>query len=442
MTFERSSLLYAVGGDVFARHGTFTRRYGTAARGGEEAKEVFTRASIATAWGPNGLLVNFPVDTPRIEYLVDPVTGLTRPYLAIDPVRTNAWGWSEDYSATGDWTRTRVTIGTAIISPRGAATMQKVQEDGSNNTHFIQRAPNVAQGDNSFPLVSFFVRPGGRNFCAIVIVGKDGTERGRYFNLSTGALGTAIGGGSTVDRIKLQPDGSYRIQVAATVATGGGTVVGKLYTASADGTNSYTGDSNSGIYAWGAQWETAVLTTSAYMPTAGAGSASRSTELFTLPVFLQFQSLFYYARFIEGGLVIGNSSNGPLLHGSGSTPFVRWDTFANPGYRFSYQTPAGAVTGAASGVPATGQVVEKLGLIFTNGSVQDRQRINEGTETASAVSSALPFVPAARKPTVPLITVGQGDTQMSLSRIVVGRLYDARGNQQIGSVADAAAIAI
>src|SRR5207253_427842 len=87
--FQRSGLLFAAGGDVFAKYGTFTRRYQIPQLSGEGTKEVFARAGTAWAIGRNGLLVPHQANAPRLEYVADPVNLVQQPYWLLEGPGTN-----------------------------------------------------------------------------------------------------------------------------------------------------------------------------------------------------------------------------------------------------------------------------------------------------------------------------------------------------------------
>jgi len=96
----RSNLIFAAGGDVLAKYGTLTRRLQIPTFGGEGGKETFARASVATSQGyvtPGVLgIVPVAVGVPRIDWAVDPVTGLVQPYALIEATATNQARFNRD----------------------------------------------------------------------------------------------------------------------------------------------------------------------------------------------------------------------------------------------------------------------------------------------------------------------------------------------------------
>src|SRR6266849_2462387 len=82
-------VLFAAGGDILAKYGTLVKRTWPADRGGEALKETFTRVGSAWAIGRNGLYVPHPANTPRVEWVTDPLNLVLQPYLLLEAAGTN-----------------------------------------------------------------------------------------------------------------------------------------------------------------------------------------------------------------------------------------------------------------------------------------------------------------------------------------------------------------
>jgi hypothetical protein len=244
------------------------------------------------------------------------------------------------------------------------------------------------------------MKAAGRNWGAIRL--GQGTTGIAYFNLSAGTVGTVTAGyTSSIANIG---NGWYRCSISGTAA---GTIYsGVFYTATADGTNSYTGDGTSGIYLYGAQLEAGAFATS-YIPTAAA-TVTRNADVAFVAT-----SQFPY-RATEGALVVsadyigqspsnayaaalndGTASNFMAVrrNPTGETIFATVATTLqvaipyttvtnNVAFKnaFSYKLNdfAGAANGAITGTDTSGTVpsVSRLGLgnvadlLFMNGHIR------------------------------------------------------------------------
>jgi hypothetical protein len=149
------------------------------------------------------------------------------------------------------WTVTRSSISAdATVAPDGTLTSDKLVEDTTaSNTHFISQNLTTAVSAYTF---SVYLKAAGRNFGRLIL--SDGTSFfTAYFDLSTGTVGTVSGTGATA-AITSVGNGWYRCSVSATtVASSAGGANVNIRTATANGTDIYTGNGTSGFFIWGAQ---------------------------------------------------------------------------------------------------------------------------------------------------------------------------------------------
>jgi hypothetical protein len=218
---------------------------------------VLTRASTGTFIGNNGLIQSAAIDAARFDH--DPIT-LACNGLLIEESRTNVFVASQDFT-NANWTKTRSSItANATTAPDGSLTADKLVEDTSiSNTHTLN--------STSIPTVpatfSVFAKKGERNWIVLRVGGSND-----FFNLDTGVATTNVNS----PKITAFGNGWYRCSVVATVATQ------SSFQMSADGiTTTYTGDGTSGIFVWGAQFESGAFVTS-YIPTTTVGLA-RSADV-------------------------------------------------------------------------------------------------------------------------------------------------------------------
>ena len=171
---------------------------------------------------------------------------------------------SEDF-ANASWSVANSTIASnTSTAPNGTLTADTLTENTATTTHIIQQFTASSYTSGVSYTLSFYAKPSGRSWVWVFFPSAAfSTSGGAYFNISTGAVGALIAGATA--SIVSAGDGWYRCSVTrtATVTSAGNTGIGL---ASADNTNSYTGDGVSGAILWGAQLELG-STANTYIPT-------------------------------------------------------------------------------------------------------------------------------------------------------------------------------
>lgn len=190
--------------------------------------------------------------------------------------RTNGWTYSERIDNAA-WSKTRVTVSAnAATAPDGAATADKVVEDTTASaTHYVTRSTPTLT-DNADQPPAIFAKAAGRSWIWISTSDKGGTSRTTWVNLATGEVGTTDAG-HTVRTTELA-DGWWRIEVRFNAATGASSPYYRVGLAPADNSTSYTGDGSSGVYLWGAQFETDKAFASSYIQTV-ASTVTRAVDV-------------------------------------------------------------------------------------------------------------------------------------------------------------------
>lgn len=164
---------------------------------------------------------------------------------------------SEDFTTT--WANTRTTdAANSLAAPDGTTTADSVIEDSTaSNTHYIQQSATVAATVNLEYCGSVYLKAGTRTWAAVVLLeGTGSTAVRQYVNLSTGALGTLSAGANWSNQRAFVTDagnGWYRVDVVARKINTATSVSLRVELATGNGTNSYTGNGTSLIYAWGGQ---------------------------------------------------------------------------------------------------------------------------------------------------------------------------------------------
>src|SRR5882724_7759937 len=193
----RDVLLFA-GGDALAKYDTLVRRTWPADRGGEQGKETVARSgagATAISYLSPGVLGVAPAgaNVTRVEWALDPVTGIVQLYWLLEVSRTTIWDQASDFTL-GNWTREASTVGTAgggATAPNGAA-VDFVKEDGATAVHGLQRGTG-ALTDNATQATTIWAKASARSWLRIETTNKANSVNNTWFNLATGAVGTKAG---------------------------------------------------------------------------------------------------------------------------------------------------------------------------------------------------------------------------------------------------------
>lgn len=265
---------------------------------------TFTRATTATTIGSTGLVIKgIASGTARSRY--DPTTLAYQGYFS-EGSRTNICLQSEDLSTTWSNTRSSESVN-ATTAPDGTNTADKLVEDNTAaNNHFVSQAITYTNAVHSY---SVWLKAGERTWARLDMF--DGTTTvSVYFNLSTGAVGTASSGSGATTQY---PNGWWRCMVTSSAAMAAAVGGVRILLAEADNDTTYNGDGTSGIYVWGAQLEVGSFHSS-YIPTTTA-SVTRNADVLSYPDTgnLDWSQGWSYAEIatpstIVAGTIIGFSS--------------------------------------------------------------------------------------------------------------------------------------
>ena len=199
--------------------------------------------------------------------------------MLVEPAATNLWLYSQDQSFVSTTiynVLTNATIGTNLaVSPDGLTTADKLQETTANGVHQVYQDETLTAAAYTF---SVYLKAAERSWAALRFDPGGGTENDVYFDLANGAVGTVDADltGATITPVG---NGWYRCTVTETCTVA--TWFAVICTATANGTRSYAGTTNSGIYIWNPQIELGTIATSP-IPTFAASVTRAADTIYAL----------------------------------------------------------------------------------------------------------------------------------------------------------------
>lgn len=237
---------------------------------------TFTRNSVATYFGTDGLLKTAQSNVPRIDY--DPVSLECRGLL-IEEQRTNLLTYSEQFD-TADWGKDNATVTpNAIASPDGTSTAAKVTESAATTGYCgVQQNYSFVSGTTYTVSVHF---KAGANAHAVIILPSVafGSYKAITFSLVDGSVGST--NGAPTYKIEKLANGWWRASVTATATASADSTVFLRQTSVADMSpiGSYALSGSGYIYIWGAQLEAGAFPTS-YIPSTTTFTSRASTATY------------------------------------------------------------------------------------------------------------------------------------------------------------------
>lgn len=356
---------------------------------------TFTGGNQSMYRGGSGLLIASATNTPRIEY----GPGGDVYGLLMEASRTNLALQSQDYSTSHSLAALLAfgagSVANATTAPDGTVTADKLVEDTTTTLHRIRQTTDVTIASGDFVSFSCWVKAAERTKCRLRIT--ESTFASAYevsFNLASGTIGTAtttgvaVGVGSTMTPYA---NGWYRLSISAAINGGFLTCRTNLELEDASGSNAYTGDGVSGLYAWGEQIEIGKFPSS-YIPTTTV-SVARTADSCIRTLSTEFSAT-------AGAVVVaGRASGGQDAAGNQNVYSFDDTTVAN-----RIQLTRVQATDTARYIVSTASVAQAtLDATFVNSTAYKHAAAWTANDYASSLNGAAVLTDAAG--TIPTVTV-------------------------------------
>ena len=220
---------------------------------------TFTRDSIGTFVGSNGLIQTAASGVPRFDH--NPTTGESLGLL-VEEARTNRVTYSEDFANVA-WIKSNATVtASQDIAPNGALTGSLLYPTATSTSAAIYQGWVL----NGYATMSVYAKSAGKNF--LVLWRPDFVSGNAWFNLATGEVASVSAGTASIVFVG---NGWYRCTYVSTVQVVNNSMI--ISVADANGSVAVTASGTSGIYIWGAQAESSPSLGSfptSYIPTTTA----------------------------------------------------------------------------------------------------------------------------------------------------------------------------
>lgn len=290
-------VLFHAGATAFAAYGRPVRVLSPV----ESAMPSMARASAAHLVDRGGLLRPSLADILRVSRWDTDGDGIFEARaMLLEPARTNGWATAtEDYQDAA-WTKTNLTVTPNVTTaPNGvAASADKLVGAGAGVIeHIISRSISGAT-DNTRQSFSFLVKAAELTWAQVRSRDKANVDKGTWFNLSTGVVGTKHAGHDAF--VRRLANGWVWCSINFDVASGATTPVALLHPATADNVSAYdAGASPGGIYVW----ESAVEVDKAFPSEPGSilpnGLARAADSLAQSVAFGPGNDLTVYAKWVR-----------------------------------------------------------------------------------------------------------------------------------------------
>jgi hypothetical protein len=352
----------------------------------------------------SGVLTAATTNVPRFDY--DPATLSPLGYLAEMPSTNNVQRSAEFDNAY--WTKQRGSVvADQVVAPDGTTTAEKFTEDNTTGAHCIYR--NITVTSDTYYGLSLFVKAGTRDKFFISMQGAAaGNSAGAVYDLATVTVSETKTGGTSgtiaSTQIRAVGNGWYRIGLVAKITTASITnfEFGPMNASTGLGATwcepNYTGDNSSYGYYWGAQFDSAGVGVTSYIPTAGS-TASRTQDVLSMPL----TSLPGWSA-SQGGVLVaayrlhtlnggGYDQPGFSITDAGPTNYIRLQTNESGGGRVKFQVVSGGASQLTVNAAATPALFTRSKAAGGWGTARIGVAIDGGAVVGTSGSYSLPVNP-------------------------------------------------
>jgi hypothetical protein len=231
------------------------------------SNDTFTsRASFGSYYDSTGLIKYASTNVARYTY--NPANLKLAPTLLIEPASTNLFYYSEQFDNTSYWTVNTATVSANVTTaPNNRTTAYKLNETATTDQHFVAQSLGTVSSGAVYTM-SVYAKAADRTQLSL-------TSNGEAYVAFDLVTGTVIQQGSNNATIIPVGNGWFRCTATFTKTN----TAGVFYYIVWNGTNSYLGTLNYGVYIWGAQVESGSSATS-YINTASS-TVTRSSDICT-----------------------------------------------------------------------------------------------------------------------------------------------------------------
>ena len=325
---------------------------------------TFTRATSASRTNSSGLIETVLTGVPRLDY-----SGST-PSILLEPQRTNLAAYSTQFN-DAYWSKTNSTISSNLITaPDGTTTADKIVSNLVTARISVAKTFTVtANVKNTFTLYAKAAE------WSRICIFHDATtfSEGAYYGAGVQIdLLTGISTNSSILKATSVGNGWYRIETSATpTITSHDIEIVPFNPVNTGNVNAVVGDGVSGVYIWGAQFESSASYATSYIPTT-TSTVTRNADLASVSGVSSLIGQTEGVMFIESAALANDLTRRVLSISDGTADnriFIRYEVTSNTISAF----------GVVGGVSFPNQIMYTLSDETQYAKIALRYRVNDIT---------------------------------------------------------------
>ena len=305
---------------------------------------TFTRATSASRVNSSGLIENVLTGVPRLDY-----SGSNASIL-LEPQRTNLAAYSTQFN-DAYWSKNNSTISSNLITaPDGTTTADKIVSNLFTGRVSVNKTFTVtANAKNTFTL---YAKAAEWSKICIFHDSATFTEAAYYGSSAYIDLLTGTSTSPSIAKSTSVGNGWYRIETSATPTITSHPITIVPLDPLATSVNGVNGDGVSGVYIWGAQFESSASYATSYIPTT-TSTVTRNQDLASVSGVSSLIGQTEGVMFIESAALFNDLTNRVLSISDGTANnriFLRYNFTSNAIFAF----------GVANGVTFPNQIIYTL----------------------------------------------------------------------------------